>query len=294
MQLKKLLKGDNVMMSSNKKTIPQWIVTIIVVSICMFCLIISTCFFIYNQLKFTNEYSEVARMIRTQFTGQLSSTYAEIETEQLINKIEGLQIKMIQDTIKHLEQLHLLQKNSTSNELMSFVYTILSTILISLCMIFIERSYNSVKESSNIANNVRTRLEEIEEDVTKIKGDATKAREANEIEKANHGFLSVLVKILLAIGELHLGVSAITNERIKTVCDAVKKISNNMSHDSIIQIQTELGRLKKEINECHKKVEKLPEGGNKPSQLESIGLYNKMLDTAIDRCNELLKNRSKS
>jgi hypothetical protein len=197
--------------NKNRRSTPLWIVTIIVVAICIFCIIISTCFFIYNQLKFANEYSDASRKIRDHFTNQLSNISPDTEREQLIIEIEKLQITMIQNTIKHLEQIHLLQKNTTSNEVMSFVYIMLSTILISLCMIFIERGYNSVKESRESAN-------ESKENAAKAMSDANKTKE--DLEKTNN----LANDIITRLEEVEKN----ANEAMKNAASAIED-SNNSS-----------------------------------------------------------------
>ena len=283
----------------NRKSVLMWIFVIIVAVICLICIILSTSIFTYNQFTFNKAYSNAAEKIGNQLADL--STYASTNssTELSMSKVDDMQTK-VNDVIEHLQQLQMLQKNAASNDVMSFLYSILSTILVGVCAGFVVKSNASAKEAKESANeskkveneinNFTKRLEEAE-DANK------KAYSQMEIQKAILEVTAVRLEILHSREEFHFSMdnhpidyhsNVHLNECIKVVGNAVKKLSINNRHGPIKQLQIDLLQLQTEARRYREAVEKLPSGDERTSRLTAANWYDEQLKGAVAHCDELL------
>jgi flagellar basal body-associated protein FliL len=299
--VKLLEEGDTAV--SDKKSILMWIFLIIVAVTCLICLIVSTSIFTYNQIVFNKAHSNAAEKIGNQLGDLSAYTSTDSSTEMSTSKIGDIQ-STVDNVIEHLQQLQILQKNAASNDVMSFLYSILSTILVGVCAGFVAKSNASAKEAREYANESKKVENEIN-NFTKVLGEAEdankKAYSQMEIQKVILEVTAVRLEILHSREEFHFNMdnhsidyhsNVHLNECIKTVYDAVKKLSGNNRHGPIKQLQTDLLQLWTEARRYRKAVEKLPADDERASRLKASDWYDEQLKGAVAHCDELLEEVS--
>jgi len=260
----------------NISSILMWIFIIIVAVVCLICLTVSTYFFVCNQLKFSKAYSDTTMMI--------------------ISTTEGSQ-EIAQSIIEHLQQLQMIQKNAASSDVMSFLYSLLSTILVGVCAGFVIKSNASAeqaKESANSAKENADNLTKLTDNVSKKIGEAEEGnrKSYSQMEKLK-AFLeveAVRIEILHAREAFRLGTAyERINERIKAVSQAVGKLTKNSESVRIRQLQTELLRLCAEVDNFRKTAEEDKNEEKTVSLLSVADWYDEKLMGAVNHCDMLLK-----
>jgi len=267
----------------NGRTNPVWIFIIIVAIVCLFSLISSTCSFVYNQLVFNKAYSNAAAEIVNQLTNVSDNPSSELS----INTTESKQA-MAQVVIEHLKQLQELQKNAASNDVMSFLYSILSTILVGVCAGFVIKSNDSARRAEASANESKKAENEIHTFAQRLKN--------AENQKAVLEVTAVRMDILNTREEIHFSIHVHSNIRLNECFNVIKKGVHNLSYKNIPkyikQLQTELLLLNTEVGRYRGEVEKLTQVEKKDSFLTAIGWYEKLLKEAVEHCDVLLEIRS--
>ena len=145
-----------------------------------------------------------------------------------------------EDLIRHLEQLQTVQKNSLTNDLMSFVYGVLSTLLVGLCAGFVAKSQKNAQAAQDAADSVEKKGEEI----GAISNEAKK--KLDEIKKTKDEIADSVEKKGEEIG-------AISNEakekldEIKKIKDEIDKVFKNIGDEfeDIKQKNIEQARIQK-------------------------------------------------
>jgi len=121
---------------------------VIVGFICLKGLIVSINTFMENQRAFNTAYSKAAASL----------------TSLSPNDQETIQV-----SLDHLERLQIIQKNAAANDVMSFLYSLLSTVLVGLCAGFVTKSQKSAGKADLAVKKAEKNAE-----VSKNSADAAK------------------------------------------------------------------------------------------------------------------------
>lgn len=155
--------------TKSEKILSILIAAVIVVFslICFLGLTVSVIVFAKNQQTFNGAYSEAVADIA-------GLTDTEQDTAQMI--------------LEHLEKLQKIQKDGATNDVMSFIYSTLSTILVGLCAGFVAKSYKNVEKAKQSVDDAKKNAEDAKESALtanqKAK-DAEKYADAAKTESEN-------------------------------------------------------------------------------------------------------------
>lgn len=252
----------------------------IISAICLIGMISCIISFMSNQQSFNKAYTDAINII-TSSVGQGTS----ISDEAIFT------------IMTHMENLQIIQKNSATNDMMSFVYGILSTILVGLCAGFVAKSKKSADESKETAKqaekNAKT-VENTKKDMLQIKKDVLeemkKAREQIEIQKGNTKLLEVHIAIAHAKMSLSTCNQVDSNSRIYSINKLIKSFDNVFDSQAIKQLRNELLILKSFVDEFKSTATQKYTNGTKLSMSQSASRYYKQLDESICLCDKIISN----
>lgn len=140
------------------------------------------------------------------FTSSLQSYEIAFTDASTAVATAALEKSNADELLRHLEQLQTLQKASLTNDLMSFIYGVLSTILVGLCAGFVNKSRANSREAQDAADQAAKYEEKAKEAVAstnKAKDEIDAIREGveetqnniNEIFKNTQGELNRIGEI---------------------------------------------------------------------------------------------------
>lgn len=270
--------------------------------ICLIGLIDSINSFIDNQKVFNQAYSNAA------------ATIVDLPPNERTNA---------QTLIEHLEKLQQIQKNATTNDVMSFLYSTLSTILVGLCAGFVAKSYKNVeiangaakeasekaeetnkhaqqvqeyaKESSEYAQKSQEKAQESEDNAKQTKESLEEAK--NLYNEANNQFkkqktitsvLSIHIEIVHARAALVAHDKIVANQRISNIKRLVNKIESTIEYNAISQLFNEILCLETAIESYREYVDTIKDQAKKESALQAIDRYKLDLNEAETHCSLLL------
>lgn len=113
--------------------------------------------------------------------------------------------EMIDSLVKHLENMVAIQKSGMTNDLMSFIYGILSAILVGLCACFVEKSRKNADEATKTANEAKHNADNAKEQaiIAEKKAEYTKiAIEEVKNVTENAETLKFLVRLIIISGRM--------------------------------------------------------------------------------------------
>lgn len=221
-----------------------------------------------------------------------------------------------EELIRHLEQLQTVQKNSLTNDLMSFVYGVLSTILVGLCAGFVAKSQKNAQAAQKAADSVEKKGEEIgaisneakkkldeikgiKEEIDKVFkniGDEFNEIKQNNIEqvriqKTAGTFLALHVEIIHARTALMSFDQVESNKRIYGIWKEIKSIDSGFDRKAVTQLRTELLILKSAIDAFESKIDtEFTEPQKNKSMHCSAKRYEEEITLAIKACDKMLNS----
>lgn len=270
----------------------MFMIFILIISIiCLKGIVESTNSFIESQKSFSETYSNTANKI-----ANLSNSDRET----------------IENSLEYLERLQLIQKNSATNDVMSFIYSVLSTILVGLCAGFVAKSYKNIEIANESANAASTKASEAKQSAEDSKensilsqknlNDAKKDLEdakvvymeaLNEIniQKNAIEIITIHIEIVHARSALSSKDKISANQRFYTIKRLVEKIPINTDKNLATQLLQELLSLKNAIEEYNDSIESLDESPKKTSSLQAVERYYNELECAVSRCDKIISLR---
>ena len=205
--------------------------------VCLKGLVLSINAFMENQQAFSKAYSDAAAAI------------AMLPPEEQ---------KAAQVAINHLEQLQTIQKNATTSDLMSFLYSTLSTILVGLCAGFVAKSHKHADEAKEDARKSNDSAKGSSQSAEKAGTDALQAAQlaeqtkasslqaSNHAEQAKHSALQVSESVAGANATAQLISQHIDNakETVRraeaTYSDALLQMQKQKDTTSVLRIHIEI------------------------------------------------------
>lgn len=249
--------------------------------VCLIGLIVSTVVFTNNMKAFSDVSTNAAQAI----ANMVSSENANAQT-----------------AITYLESLQQIQKNSTTNDVLSFVYSMLSTVLVALCAGFVAKSYKNVEIANKAVEEAKQKAEASENNAKAASSSAEQVQKMlNEFTTLNNTTLEELrlQKDLSKINAIHIEIvhakSALStrnkidaNQRIANIKNLVFNINDTVSPLWIIQLRNEIILLKTDVKKYEDFVESTLDSNAKVSAKHAINRYNKDLTKAEKYCSENL------
>ena len=275
---------------SNKwlKSLINILIVVIIVSISVTCLIsmllcINT--FIENQKAFNASYTEATTALvnfLNEYGGSENST-----TDATLDSLDN--------ALTYLENLQLIQKNSTTNDIMSFLYSLLSTILV--------KSKKHADEAEKVALSAKGEAEEAKiakESAESIRNETQqnvasvkelKATALNQITIHNNNIkiLSIHIEIMYAHYSLDAHDQVQANQRIYVIRKRVCSLNGNMEKLSIEQLRNELLTLNSTVDRFHGYADNCTDINRKISLQQSASRYTKQIKEAISICDNIIR-----
>lgn len=269
-----------------------FMIFILIVSIiCLKGMIESTNSFIDNQTSFNETYSNTANKIAN---------------------LSNIDRETIEISLEYLDKLQLIQKSSATNDVMSFIYSALSTILVGLCAGFVAKSYKNIEIANKSANEASAKADEAKksaesskensdlsqinlndakkdlEDAKNVYSDALKEiyTQKNAIE-----IITIHIEIVHARASLFAKDRIAANQRLYTIKRLVENLSINTDKNLVTQLLQELLSLKTAIAEYNSYIELLEELPIKTSSLQAIERYYNQLECAVAHCDKIISAR---
>lgn len=257
----------------------------IISTICLIGIILCIQSFISNQQSFNYSYTEAINAITS-----------------IIYEDGIIANETISNMMTHMENLQVIQKNSTTNDLMSFIYGILSTTLVGLCAGFVAKSKKSADESKETAaqarkdvqtvDNVKNKILKIQsnvkEELKKSKTLRISAEEQIKIQNNNTKLLKVHIEISHAKMSLFLCNQVESNVRIYQINKQINSFDDNFERQSIRQLRDELLLLKSSVDEFKNNANEKYTNGKLTSMLQSATRYYSELNESISVCEKII------
>lgn len=274
-------------MNDNSEKIRNWVITI---SMALFIIILavigligmwkSFCVFAENQQAFSKAYSNATTAI-----ANITSSNTELA----------------RIAIDHLEALQTIQKNAVTNDIMSFLYSTLTTILIGLCAGFVIKSRKHSEETSenakksldyslqaqSYAEDAKKIAEETEEKAKSALNALNLAKESYDEQKANINVLNVHIEILHTRAALISDNRIAANDRFYSICKMVSHLPKTISHTDINYIRLELLKLYTPIDEFLNK--NGIDNDEKSARENAAKIYKELLKKSIEAL-QLIEN----
>lgn len=259
--------------------------------ICLKGVIESTNSFIASQKSFNETYSDTANKI-----ANLSNSDREA----------------IENSLEYLERLQLIQKNSATNDVMSFIYSILSTVLVGLCAGFVAKSYKNVEIANTSVNEAsikadaakqsaeysKTNSELSEKNLSDAKIYFENAKKVynealHEIytQKNSIEIITIHIEIVHARTALFTKDKIAANQRFYNIKRLIEKVPIDTDKKLVDQLLQELLSLKNAIEEYNNYVESLDETPSKTSSLQAINRYYNDLNCAVTHCDKIIAHK---
>lgn len=249
--------------------------------VCLIGLIVSTVVFTNNMKAFSDVSTNAAQAIANMVPSENATA---------------------QTAITYLESLQQIQKNSTTNDVMSFVYSMLSTVLVALCAGFVAKSYKNVEIANKSVEEAKQKAEASENNAKAASNSAEQVQKMlNEFTTLNNTTLEKLrlQKDLSNINAIHIEIvhakSALStqnkidaNQRIANIKNLVFNINDTVSPLWIMQLRNEIILLKTDVKKYADFIESTPDSNAKISAKHAINRYNKDLTKAEKYCSENL------
>lgn len=212
----------------------------------------------------------------------------------------------IENLITHMENMQSIQKNNVTNNLMSFVYGILSTILVGICTGAAAKSKSLAEGSKESAKEIKKVGEEIFKAEDKSKKQIEYLLQRVSFAAEQSARLNNNIKLMRIHSEIAYTKVALANlERVEAnyrlhrIVDWMNSLSKeknaSFNKEPVIYLQEELEILNNQIDELSDRIEKLhiknPDEniGRYESFIASIKNYKKWVKEAIQKCDELPK-----
>jgi len=236
--------------------------------------------------KVINKIKEAARCEKietneNQYSGDTITNSAIKTLADCLERLKNSQQKHTENTttetvntlIDYLERLQKIQQNATTNNVMSFLYTTLTTILIALCVYFTKRSRNAAKKAdrlyketkattknaNRLYNETERESKETKEKISKLyeetvresnetKGKvSTLCKEINRKVKNSSFIQNFYINIINARISLLFGNIIETNVSIKYIHNSIKtlckKITDKNTTEHVMEKLLELSSL---------------------------------------------------
>lgn len=260
---------------------------IIISTVCLIGMILCIISFIHNQKSFNDTYTSAINAI-------ISAVHED----------ETFADETVSTIITHLENLQVIQKNSITNDLMSFVYGILSTILVGLCAGFVTKSKKSADESKETARQAQEDAQTVQstkKSILKIKNDLiyearkskklrTSAEKQIKIQNSNAKLLEIHIAIAHTKMSLYLCNQVEANSRIYHINESINSFDGFFDKQAMKQLRDELLILKSSVDEFKNNATQKYTNGKQVSMLQATARYYKELDESIAICDRIILN----
>lgn len=270
------------------KSCIDMLIVIIILTISITCLVsmllcINT--FIQNLKTFSNAYTEAT----TALVGYINN---DVMLDDLSN------------ALTYLESLQLIQKSSTTNDLMSFIYnSFLSTILVGLCAGFVMKSKKNADETHKVALEAQGNAQKAEiskksaEKIHKETEDNVKSTEQLKLEalkhiaihKTNITILLIHIEITHARYFLDTRNQVEANKRLYEIDKKVSSLDEISDISSIRQLRNELLVLKSDVDSFTSFANDCGDNNKKTSMQQASTRYYKQLANAISTCDSIIR-----
>lgn len=249
----------------------------------------------------------------------------------LISNVNSDKNDVIDNLISHMESMVVIQESSNKNSLMSFIYGLLSSVLVGVCVVFVEKSRKNADEAKRNAEEVQSAIKQAKEDADKAvnlaekaerkareKADATKkasveaelaaktASEASTIASESNLLARLIIinsRIITAKSALGEYDRILANSEIYYIPREVKSVFED-KHINTIQ-KSELGvremgiiynglvDLKKKVDELFKRCGDKYSGGEWDAMKTAAENYDKLINKAIETIDLFIEKQLK-
>ena len=267
-------EGATVTMKSNS-CIKKWAERIVIILlfvflatvgiICLKGLVVTTDAFMENQRTFNKAYTKATATIT-------SLPLQDQEAAKL--------------AIAHLEQLQTIQKNAASSDVMSFLYSALSTVLVGLCAGFVAKCHKDASKATDAADSAKRHAENVEQFIT----ETVKKTETQMLrQKGMMSIMDILIEIVLARASLQAYDQTSANRRIYNISQLTLALLPGIDRGALLRLQEEELRMKTSVKLYREYAESLPNGGDKTSMLQAADRYASEMDDAVKHIETLLR-----
>ncbi len=294
------------------------IVSTVSVIICLIGMVFCCVSYIYTSWKSSKEYSEVLQQISIITTADASQGISGDASPDLSsgNPPESLSDKtdMIETLIQHMESMVTIQKNGMTNDVMSFIYGMLSTLLVGLCAGFVVKSRANADDAKNTVDEAKSNAEIAKENAQTA---AEKAKETEEaISQARHAteiatILKYQLRLIIISSRIINAKSLLStferisaNREINQIRKEIESLfadkafvsslnsKNSDFSNEIDKVYNELTDLQKYIDTFLKKCRETYSGGNLESMVVAANNYKNWIDLAIQIINDTIVVRA--
>jgi hypothetical protein len=218
--------------------------------------------FVSNQRIFTQMYRETTSAIQE-----------DIKKQELSNT---------QDATNHLERLQAFQRSAASHDVMAFLYSTLSGILVALCFFY---ARTCKKQSEKAEKKVESAFLAAEDLYNKKLTEISEKMVGIDVQ-------SIHIEIIHARSALLQHDQSNTNDRLSRLPHMVDKLKQGIDPDIISNLIDEIRQIHPEVSSYYEYANSLPDEGARVSAFTAIDYYRIWIDDAIGKCAGLLPQES--
>jgi len=271
----------------------------IISTVCLIGLIGCISGFLNNEKSFNSAYLQASNQLT-------------INAEN--NKVSQDEIK---EKIEYIERLQSVHKSSTTNDVLSFIYGMLSTIMVGLCAGFVVKSKKGADESKesaiivkdmlkstktaqktveSIQNNLLNTMSEmimqqntILENSKEIDKKMNKTAEQLDSYSETFRVLEIHIYIMLAKNSLYSMDQININAYFYDIAKLTKKLSKKCDKLLLNQLRDEMLKLKSAIDDSiSTQIDTIPDIKKKTSSMQTINRVTNQIDESISVCDKIL------
>ena len=270
----------------------------------VYCCITFTLIMRTTNSEYRKVLKEVASSVATTNASDGASDSSFSNTSDQNEKINSL--------ITHMESMIAIQTDSTTNNLMSFIYGIISTLLVGLCAGFVvkcrenadeakktaDKAKNNAEKAKGQADRVSVNAKEMEKLIVKAQNSAKEASKSAENAATIVTGLKYQVRLLTISSRIvsaklvlldqkvvlaNIAISQVKNEIVSLFSDDVfvKNLSNN-DNVEIEKVYGELTDLKENVNTFSEMCRNKYRGDALVTMENAASNYHKWIDIALE------------
>lgn len=164
-----------------------WRTIFLTVIVCVIGMIICGIMFAWTSFKFSDQLTDTLLQIQhvslSDGSNIIPSNNADVASSDHSSLTASNETAMLDSYIKHMESMVAIQKSGMTNDLMSFIYGILTAILIGVCATLVVRSRDNADEAKRAVEKAINNADAANKTVDEAKKTADEAKESAQEAK---------------------------------------------------------------------------------------------------------------
>lgn len=235
---------------------------ILAIVICTIAIIASLIGFLYTYCKLTSEINDINVIITKDFNAIINELSKNNNSSELLKDIDLTNDK-ISSTINQLQKLHEIEISAVSHNILTFLYTFLSSVLIGIGTYYVNQC---VKYTTDIKES-HEQISKNEEAVIELKN-TIQAQNVKTLDLSFYNYYQPLISLIDNISDT-LNSTMPTNKKRQILCKYIPRLnaniqtlytfSNNINDEDLQELKKENGKkISFDLNIAKERIDSFP------------------------------------